>query len=148
MDKVPFQTGRLRAADAERWARPLHRDLLIILTLSMLAACRAKNTDALKPQDAARWLYQTCGITFAQNPVVLKSTSAARRGTSVSVSATVVLPSAEAAPALESLGKNRSLHRRGQSESRYSYESIPEARPEKECELDTSLHVLYFRYAE
>jgi hypothetical protein len=121
------------------------------MTLSMLAACRAKDTDTLKPQDAARWLYQTCGVAFAQNPVVLKSTSAAaaaRQGSSVSVSATVVLPSAEVASALESLGKNRSLHRRGHAESRYSYESVPEARPEKGCELDTSLHVLYFRYTE
>jgi hypothetical protein len=129
----------------------LLRGSLVVLLLSMLAACRAKDTDTLKPQDAARWLHQTCGIAFAQNPVVLKSTSAAlaaRRGSSVSVSATVVLPSAEVAPALESLGKNRSLHRRGQSESRYSYESIPEARPEKECEFDTSLHVLFFRYTE
>jgi len=126
----------------------LLRGFYIVLTLAMLAGCRARDTDTLDPQEAARWLHQTCAITFTQSPVVLKSSAAARRGSAVSVSATVVLPSAEVAPALESLSKNRSLHRRGQSESRHSYESFPEARPEKECELDTSLHVLYFRYTE
>jgi hypothetical protein len=110
----------------------------------MLAACGAKDAGTLKPPDAARWLHQTCGITFARDPVILVSASASP----VAVSATVSLPSSEEASALESLRNNRSLHSRGQSESRYSYESFPGAGPEKRCELDTSLHVLYFSYSE
>jgi len=134
-----------------RQARSLLRRLLSALTLTTLTACGTADTGTMQPRDAARWLYQTCGISFAQDPVVLKGTSVpstARRGSSASVSGTVVLPSAEIAPALDSLRKNRSLHRRGQSESRYSYESFPGAVPGKECELDTSMHVLFFRYTE
>jgi hypothetical protein len=125
--------------------------ILAIVTLTAVVACGAKDTGTLKSQDAARWLYQTCGIRFAQDPVILKNTwagASAMRGRSGSVSATVALPSAEVAAALEALRNNPSLHRRGQSDSRYSYESLPEAAAEKECELDTSLHVLYFRYTE
>lgn len=122
-----------------------------VLALSMLSACRAKNPETLKPQDAAHWLYQACGISLAQDPVVITSTpaaAAAHQGSSVAITATVALPDSEVASALEALRNNRSLHMRGQSESRHSYESYPEARPGKECELDSSLHVLYFRYTE
>jgi len=63
-------------------------------------------------------------------------------------SAKVVLPSGDVEAALASLRNNRTLHSRGQSDTRYSYESWPDARPVKACELDTSLHVLYFSYME
>jgi len=121
------------------------------LTLSMLAACSAADTGTLTPQDAARWLYQTCGVTFARDPQVLKGAAlkpTPRQSWSVFVSGTVALPDAEVRAALESLRRNRSLHKRGNSETRYSYESFPGVLPEKECELDTSLHVLYFRYTQ
>jgi hypothetical protein len=111
----------------------------LILALSILAACHSRH-HTLKPQDAARLMYQSCGVTFAQDPVVVSSTSA--------TSATVVLPDTEVAAALESLRNNRTLHMRGQSDTRHGYESFPDVRPGKECELDTSLHVLYFRYTE
>jgi hypothetical protein len=119
--------------------------------LLLLAACGAKTSDTLKPQDAASWLHRACGITFAQDPVVLPSTSGAqevRKGSSVVVTATVVLPAAEVEAALASLRNNRDLHSRGQSATRYSYESYPDAAVARACELDTALHVLYFRYAE
>ena len=116
--------------------------------LSTLAACSAKYGGTVKSGDAARWLYRTCGISFAQNPVVVTNAAAAWRRPSGAMSGTVLVPETEMAAALEALRMNRSLHIRGQSESRYSYESYPEATPEQECELDTSLHVLYFRYRE
>lgn len=104
----------------------------------------------MNPQDAARWLKRACGVTFAQDPAVLPDTSVipGRPGAAVIASATVVLPAAEVESTLESLRNNRLLHRRGQSDTRYSYESFPDTRPETACELDTSLHVLYFRYTE
>ena len=119
--------------------------------LFVLAGCTAKSADTLKPQDAATWLHKACGITLAQDPVVLPSTSGAqevRKGSSVVVTATVVLPASEVEAALVSLRNNRSLHSRGQSATRYSYESYPDATVATACELDTDLHVLYFRYAE
>ena len=137
-----------RDPDPER--RPTLRTSTAALTLSMLAACSAQDAGTLSPQEAARFLHQACGITFAQSPVVLTSTTAAasRRTTSVAVSATVVLPVTETEAALETLRNNRSLHSRGQSEYRYSYESFPGSGPETACELDTSLRVLYFLYVE
>jgi hypothetical protein len=115
----------------------------------MLAACSAKSSPALKPQEAARWLRETCGITFTGDPVVLPNTTVvSRQGAPVMASATVVLPDAEVQAALASLRNNRTLHMRGQSDTRHGYESFPDVRPGKECELDTSLHVLYFRYTE
>ncbi len=47
------------------------------LVLFMLGACASKSADTLKPQDAASWLYKACGVTFAQDPVVLPSTGRA-----------------------------------------------------------------------
>jgi hypothetical protein len=122
-----------------------------VCLLLLLAACGAKTSDTLKAQDAANWLRKTCGITFAQDPVVLPSTSGAQevhKGSAVTVTATVVLPATEVEAALASLRNNRDLHSRGQSATRYSYESYPDATIAKACELDTALHVLYFRYAE
>ena len=118
--------------------------------LFVLAACTAKTADTLNPQDAASWLHKTCGVAFAQDPVVVPSTGAeeVRKGSSVVMTATVVLPASEVEAALSSLRNNRSLHSRGQSATRYSYESYPDATVAKACELDTALHVLYFRYAE
>jgi hypothetical protein len=110
-----------------------------VVTLLVLAACHSRN-ESMKPQDAARWLQQACGITFARDPVVLSSTSA--------TSATVELPAAEVTAALEALRNNRTLHKRGQSDTRYGYESFPESSAAKQCELDTALHVLYFSYTE
>jgi hypothetical protein len=121
-----------------------------IALVSLLAACHPKGT-AMKPQDAAHWLKQACGVTFSQDPVVLPDTSvipSGRSGAAVVASATVVLPAAEVESALASLRNNRLLHQRGQSDSRYSYESFPDDRPGTACELDTSLHVLYFTYME
>lgn len=113
-----------------------------MLVLSMLAACHSRDAGTMKPQDAAHWLKETCGITFDRDPVVLP-------GTSISATAaTVVLPETEVASTLEALRNNRSLHRRGQSDTRYSYESYPGASAGKLCELDTSLHVLYFSYTD
>lgn len=118
------------------------------LALCMLAACHSKGA-ALQPQDAAHFLHEACGITFTQDPQVLPDTSAIPRpGSPVVVSAKVVLPSGDVEAALASLRNNRTLHSRGQSDTRYSYESWPDARPVKTCELDTSLHVLYFSYME
>ena len=134
-----------------RLAPSVARGLLCVLAMSMLVACSAADTGTLTPQDAARWLYQTCAVTFARDPQVLKGAAlkpTPRQSWSVFVSGTVVLPDAEVRAALESLRGNRSLHKRGHSETRYSYESFPGVLPEKECELDTSLHVLYFRYTE
>jgi hypothetical protein len=119
--------------------------------LFTLAACGAKTAGTLKPQDAASWLHKACGVAFGQDPVVLPSTSGAQevhKGSSVVVTATVLLPAAEVEAALASLRNNRDLHSRGQSATRYSYESYPDATVARACELDTSLHVLYFRYAE
>jgi hypothetical protein len=118
-------------------------------SLIMFAACTARNAPPLTPQEAAHWLREACGITFARDPVVLPSTDAgARQDTPAVISATVVLPDEDVQSALASLRNNRSLHMRGQSDTRHGYESFPDARPGKECELDTSLHVLYFRYAK
>ena len=118
-----------------------------VASLIVLAACNAKSAPALKPQEAAHWLRETCGITFTRDPVVLPNTTVPRQGAAV-VSATVVLPDEDVQAALESLRNNRALHMRGQSDTRHGYESFPDARPGRECELDTSLHVLYFRYTE
>ena len=121
-----------------------------ILLVSLLAACHPKGA-TMKPQDAASWLKLACGIIFSQDPVVLPDTSvipSGRPGAAVIASATVVLPAAEVESTLTSLRNNRLLHRRGQSDTRYSYESFPDARPETACELDTSLHVLYFSYSQ
>jgi hypothetical protein len=125
--------------------------LVALLPLALLAACGSRDAGTLKPQDAARWLDLACGVRFAQDPVVLRGalqTSPSTHGPTATVSATVVLPVAEVDAVLQALRNNRSLHRRGQSETRYSYESFPDIRPEKECELDTSLHVLYFKYRQ
>jgi hypothetical protein len=126
--------------------RRAFRGLLLALALAVAVSCGKKTADTLAPRDAARWLHLACGITFAQDPVVLKSSPPTRQRALVAVSATVVLPDSEVAGALAALWKNRSLHRRGQSETRYSYQSFPGVIPETECELDTALHVLYFRY--
>jgi hypothetical protein len=127
-------------------ARTAWRGLLFALALSVVVSCGKKGEAPLAPREAAQWLHRACGITFAQDPVVLKSSPPTQRRTLVSVSATVTLPDTEVAGALEALANNRSLHRRGQSETRYSYQSFPGVIPETECELDTALHVLYFRY--
>jgi hypothetical protein len=120
---------------------------LATVALFMLAACHSKGT-AMKPQDAAHWVHEACGITFAQEPVVLSGSAPAAHQVSSVISATVVLPATEVAAALESLRNNPTLHSRGQSDTRYSYESYPDAGPAKACELDTSMHVLYFRYVD
>jgi hypothetical protein len=116
--------------------------------LFMLGACHSKGT-ALRSQDAAHFLHEACGITFTQDPQVLPDASVVPRpGSPVVASAKVVLPEGDVEAALASLRNNRTLHSRGQSATRYSYESWPDARPVKSCELDTSLHVLYFSYME
>ena len=118
-------------------------------SLFMLAACTARSAPGLTSQEAAHWLRETCGITFTRDPVVLPNTDAgARQDTPAVVSATVVLPDEDVQSALASLRNNRSLHMRGQSDTRHGYESFPDVSPGKECELDTSLHVLYFRYTK
>jgi hypothetical protein len=113
------------------------------ILLLALVACSSKTAEPMKPQDAARWLHEACGVTFSQEPVVLTH---ARSSTGVTV--TVVLPGPEEASALRTLRNNRSLHSRGQSATRYSYESYPDATATIACELDTSLHILYFSYAK
>ncbi|MEO8308698.1 MAG: hypothetical protein ABI616_11740 [Pseudomonadota bacterium] len=103
----------------------------------------------MKPQDAAHWLQQACGIRLAQDPVVQSGNAVVpRQGSSVAASATVVLPAKEIASALDSLRNNRSLHSRGQSDTRYSYESYPDVMPVKACEVDTALRVIYFSYLQ
>jgi hypothetical protein len=106
-----------------------------------LVACGSKD-DVMSPPDAARWLQKACGITFAQDPAVLSGTA------SGPVSATVSIPAAEMEAVLAALRNDASLHSRGQSETRFSYESYPGDGPERACELDTTMRVLYFRYAE
>jgi uncharacterized membrane protein len=106
---------------------------------------------AQESPDVAHWLHEACGITFAQAPVIAPNTAVTlqrRKDSMMVASATVVLPDSEIASVLESLRNDRTLHSRGQSDTRYSYESYPDARPGKACELDTSQHVLYFSYAE
>lgn len=123
---------------------------LAALLLATLAGCGPNDGSDLPPSDAARWMAQACGVRFREPPRVLRSTLSRVRtagGEPASVVVTVVLPDDEAEAAVRALAHERSLHRRGQSETRYSYESFPEVRPEKECELDTAQHVLYFRYA-
>jgi hypothetical protein len=118
------------------------------VALILLAACHSGSA-ALNPQDAAHLLHEACGITFTHDPEVLPDSSVVpRRGLPMVASAKVVLPSGDVEAALASLRNNRTLHSRGQSDTRYSYESWPDARPVKACELDTSLHVLYFSYME
>lgn len=118
----------------------MSRPVVISFAL-MLVACGSKG-DVMSPQDAAQWLQKACGVTFAQDPVVLSSTA------SGPVSATVSIPGPEMEAVLAALRNDASLHSRGQSETRYSYESYPGDGPERTCELDTTMRVLYFRYAE
>jgi hypothetical protein len=127
-----------------------------IMTIAMtllvtLAACDRNGAAAMKPPDAAHWLYQACGVRLAHEPVVLESpseVSATRRPTSAVHSAVVAVPAGEVAQIVASLAANRLLHRRGMSEIRYSYESYEGDGPARECELDTSRRMLYFRYME
>lgn len=122
----------------------------IVLPLALFAGCGRGDGSDLPSTDAAHWMDAACGIRFAAAPKVIRSTVVASRapdGAPASVILTVVLPGSEADAAVTALAQNRTLHRRGQSETRYSYESFPDVRPEKECELDTAQHVLYLRYA-
>lgn len=114
---------------------------LVVIPIALaLVACGSKD-DVMSPQDAARWLHKACGITLAQDPVVLSGMA------SGPVSATVSIPGPEMEAVLAALRNDASLHSRGQSETRYSYESFPSG-PERACEVDTTMRVLYFRYAE
>jgi hypothetical protein len=116
---------------------------------ALLAGCGPRDGSDLPPADAARWMAAACSVRFHEPPRVLRSSVARTRaanGEPTSVIVTVVLPEAEAQAAIAALAHDRSLHRRGQSDTRYSYESYPEARPAKACELDTGQHVLYFQY--
>ena len=122
---------------------------LATLVPVLLAACGRGDGSDLPSADAARWMEASCGIRFGEPPQVLRSAVVRARAASaapVSVTVTVVLPNSEVEGAVAALANNRALHRRGQSETRYSYESFPEARPYRECELDKAQHVLYFRY--
>jgi hypothetical protein len=114
----------------------------------MLAACSDKYGGTVKPGNAADWLFKACGISFSQPPVIVHNASTEWRRPAGWMSGTVAVPDAEMAAAKAALGLNRFLHRRGNSETRYSYESYTDALPERECELDVSLHILYFRYKE
>lgn len=119
------------------------------LWLALCAGCGPRDGSDLPPGDAAHWMDVACGVRFQAPPQVLRSAIArprAANGEPASVILTVVLPDAEADAAVAALAANRTLHRRGQSETRYSYESFPEARPGKACELDRSQHVLYLQY--
>lgn len=132
-------------------AGSLGRCLGATCVLVLLSACGHRGNAGVTPSDAARWLQAACGITFAREPVVLKSSMLRSRtpaGSALTVIVTLSLPEAETAAALAALARNRALHRRGQVGSRYSYESFPDVRPERECELDTAMHVLYFSYAQ
>ena len=54
---------------------------------------------------------------------------------------------ADARPAVEvALRANRTLHLRGASATRHSYESYDDAATHQECEYDTAAGVLFFRY--
>jgi hypothetical protein len=120
-----------------------------LAALVLLTGCGPRDGSDLPQADAAHWMDAACGIRFAAAPKVIRSTVVASRapsGAPASVVLTVVLPDGEADAAVAALARNRTLHRRGQSETRYSYESFPDVRPEKECELDRSQHVLYLRY--
>jgi hypothetical protein len=128
-----------------RW-RGLGR--VAVLALLMLAACSDKYGGTVKSGNAADWMFRACGIKFSQPPVVVKNASLELRRPSGSMSGTVTVPDADMAAAIAALGLNRALHRRGMSETRYSYESYADVVPERECELDASLHILYFRYKE
>ena len=122
---------------------------IALLGLALLVGCGRRDGSDLPATDAARWMAAACGIRFRDPPQVLRSTLSRARtpgGEPASVVLTVVLPDSEADAAVQALAHERALHRRGQSETRYSYESFPGARPEKECELDKSQHVLYLRY--
>lgn len=118
------------------------------MLLLLLAGCGARAAPTLTSREAAHYLEATCGIVLAAEPEVQRSEiipSRSRARLPVRVSALVVLPEEEIEPALSALRANRSLRRRGQTVTRHSYESPPDALPVKECELDTALRVLFFR---
>jgi len=124
-----------------------HRWLCAALALPLLAACGPRPAATPTPAEIRQRLEQACGIHLAELPEVRKSSrvrGAPGKGWSDSVSATIVLPAAEAPAAIEALRRNRTLQRRGESDSRYSYESVPGVLPETSCELDTAQHLLYF----
>jgi hypothetical protein len=116
--------------------------------LVVLAGCAPRAAPTLTPREAAHYLEATCGVVLAAEPVVERSElipSRSRARLPVRVSAVVVLPEEGIEPALGALRANRNLRRRGQTATRHSYESPPDALPVKECELDTALRVLFFR---
>ena len=120
-----------------------------LLAAGLVVGCGRSDGSDLPPADAAHWMEATCGIRFREMPRVLRSSVArsTASGSPASVVLTVVLPDSEADAAVTALARHRALHRRGQSATRHSYESYPDARPERACELDTSQHVLYLKYA-
>lgn len=122
---------------------------LLAMLPALFGGCGSRDGSDLPPAAAARWMDAACGVRFREPPQVLRSTVArvrAANGDPASVTVTVVLPESEADAAVQALARNRSLHRRGQSDTRYSYESFPEVRPAKICELDKVQRVLYFQY--
>jgi len=116
--------------------------------LLLLAGCGPRVAPTLTPQEAAQYLEATCGVVLAAEPVVQRSEiipSRSRARAPVRVSAVVVLPEEQIEAALGVLRANHNLRRRGQTATRHSYESPPDALPVRECELDTALRVLFFR---
>ncbi|MCC7462437.1 MAG: hypothetical protein IT480_08250 [Gammaproteobacteria bacterium] len=114
-----------------------------------VVGCGRSDGSGLAPAEAARWMEAACGIRFAELPHVVRSAMVRSRspsGAAARVTVTVVLPDGETASAIAALARNRSLHRRGQSDTRYSYESFPGARHESACELDTAQRVLYLMH--
>jgi hypothetical protein len=114
----------------------------------LLVGCGASDGNNVRVAEAGDWLFKACGVRMAQAPVLVPNTAGSRRRAPESASGSVAVPVADLPAVLEALRLNRSLHLRGQSESRYSYESASDVRPEQSCELDVAQHVLYFRYLE
>jgi hypothetical protein len=121
---------------------------LVTLSVCILCGCGAPAGNNVRVAEAGNWLYKACGVHLSQAPALVASNAGTRRRVPESASGSVAVPEADLPATLEALRLNRSLHLRGQSETRYTYESADDALPEKSCELDTVQHVLYFRIRE
>jgi hypothetical protein len=119
-----------------------------LLPVIMLGACSAPDGNNVRSAEAGDWLYKACGVRLLQAPVLVANDAGARRRAPESASGSVAVPEADMLAVLDALRLNRTLHLRGQSETRFTYESADDVLPEKSCEIDKSQHVLYFRYRE
>lgn len=122
--------------------------LLLAVLACGASACGVPAGNHVKPAETQDWLFRTCGVRLAQPPTLVANDAGARRRATENASGSVAVPEAELPAVLESLRLNPQLHLRGQSETRYSYESTGDGRPQRSCELDRALRVLYFSYRE